>query len=544
MYRVRSVPCICLGDRREVAATRGIDVKTGGSATRGHAPASETPLQQVASFIEFFVWLLVLKTFFLPLFIIPTGSMAETLYGAHGTHTCPNCGIDYPVGFNRAPGRKPSDPSHVQCPNCLWTQPYASIKGQLKPTAGDRIIVHGWPYEFGGYFAPRNWDVVVFRNPAAPSENYIKRLIGLPHQKIEIINGDIFVDDKIARKPKSVQRSLWFSYYDHDYAPAEPERKSGYIPHWSDLNGETAWRDVETRTPMFDGVGKQRGEIRFLTRADPAGPYCEIVDEYGYNSPERGSGDRTYAVSDIRLSCDVLIEAGEGYVEFAATKHRDRYVARLYADGRVTLERLEAGGGRVALADGSAPLDGGPSQFALSLVDHSATVEIDGIPIASWQDDDITRGRAIELGIAEQRDLKAVAAAQKITLAAEGIALHVAHLKLERDVYYTLRTPRGRPQLHAVQGNPIQLGKDEYFVLGDNSPSSLDSRFWQTQGPHLEGAGFQLGTVPASQMIGRAFFVYWPGFLPLWKGEPIFQVGPRSSGWNLLPNFGKIRWIY
>ena len=111
-------------------------------------------------------------------------------------------------------------------------------------------------------------------------------------------------------------------------------------------------------------------------------------------------------------------------------------------------------------------------------------------------------------------------------------------------VFKPVRTPRGRPQLHAVQGNPIQLGKDEYFVLGDNSPSSLDSRFWQTQGPHLEGAGFQLGTVPASQMIGRAFFVYWPGFLPLWKGEPIFQVGPRSSGWNLLPNFGKIRWIY
>lgn len=507
-----------------------------------HSPATtETPIQQVASFIEFFIWLLVLKTFFLPLFIIPTGSMAETLFGAHATHSCPNCGIDFAVGFDRAPGRNPGDPRNVRCPNCRWTQPYAQIKRQLKPTAGDRIIVHGWPYEFGGYFGPRNWDVVVFRNPASPSENYIKRLIGLPGQKIEIINGDIFIDDKVARKPRPAQRSLWFNYYDHDYPPAQPARTARYLPHWSDLGRETAWRGIATRTPIFDGVGKERGEIRFLTKEGDATPICDITDEYGYNWPERGGP--SYSVSDVRISCDVLIEAGDGYVELATVKHRKRYIATLKADGSLSLDREDSSAQRVNLGNANARLGNGPVRLALAVVDHSATIEIDGKPVVFWQDD-ITRGRAIELAVAEQDNHKDAAAAQKITFAARDLKLRLAHLKIQRDVYYTWRAPRRRSAPRAVQGHPLALDEGEYFVLGDNSPSSLDGRYWDKMDPRLEGTGYKLGTVPADQMIGRAFFVYWPGFLPLWKGEPIFQVGPHSSGPNLLPNFGRIRWIY
>ena len=84
-----------------------------GAATRDTRKGRKEPfLTQIASFVELFVWLLVLKSFFLPLFIIPTGSMAETLSGAHATYTCPNCGYEYPVGFH-----DPEGPRIVQCPN-------------------------------------------------------------------------------------------------------------------------------------------------------------------------------------------------------------------------------------------------------------------------------------------------------------------------------------------------------------------------------------------------------------------------------------------
>jgi signal peptidase I len=36
----------------------------------------------------------------------------------------------------------------------------------------------------------------------------------------------------------------------------------------------------------------------------------------------------------------------------------------------------------------------------------------------------------------------------------------------------------------------------DYYMMGDNRPDSLDSRFW--------------GPVPRSWMIGKAFFTYWP----------------------------------
>ena len=46
------------------------------------------------------------------------------------------------------------------------------------------------------------------------------------------------------------------------------------------------------------------------------------------------------------------------------------------------------------------------------------------------------------------------------------------------------------------EGQKISIPKDSYFVLGDNSASSKDSRYW--------------GFVPRKYIIGKAIFRYWP----------------------------------
>jgi signal peptidase I len=59
-----------------------------------------------------------------------------------------------------------------------------------------------------------------------------------------------------------------------------------------------------------------------------------------------------------------------------------------------------------------------------------------------------------------------------------------------RNIYYYNRGDFGQA------GKPITVPAHHYFVMGDNSMSSHDSRYW--------------GFVPDDYVIGRADFIFWP----------------------------------
>jgi signal peptidase I len=46
------------------------------------------------------------------------------------------------------------------------------------------------------------------------------------------------------------------------------------------------------------------------------------------------------------------------------------------------------------------------------------------------------------------------------------------------------------------EGYKVTVPPDNYFVLGDNSASSQDSRYW--------------GFVPQENILGKALLIYWP----------------------------------
>jgi signal peptidase I len=139
------------------------------------------------------VLVLMLKLFVVEAFVIPTGSMAETLYGYKKLITCPECGHEFPVNASEEAdptGGKAQETTGFCCPNCRYQNPTGAKDKKFDWSSGDRVLV-------SKFLGVNRGDVVVFKFPDAPqtrqtAQNYIKRLVGMPSETIAIFNGDLY----------------------------------------------------------------------------------------------------------------------------------------------------------------------------------------------------------------------------------------------------------------------------------------------------------------------------------------------------------------
>ena len=101
----------------------------------------------------------------------------------------------------------------------LLFQPFTIPSASMEPTLlqGDYIIVSKFSYGYSRHsipfsppifkgrlfgHAPNRGDVVVFKLPRDGHTDYIKRLIGLPGDRVQVKHGVIFINDKpIAQRP-------------------------------------------------------------------------------------------------------------------------------------------------------------------------------------------------------------------------------------------------------------------------------------------------------------------------------------------------------
>ncbi len=108
----------------------------------------------------------------------------------------------------------------------LLFQPFYIPSSSMEPTllVGDRIFVSKYTYGYSKhsfpfspnisnkrYFfnEPRRGDLVVFKTPADNRTDYIKRLIGMPGDTIQFINGDLIINQiKISRKLINTQNKI------------------------------------------------------------------------------------------------------------------------------------------------------------------------------------------------------------------------------------------------------------------------------------------------------------------------------------------------
>jgi signal peptidase I len=164
-------------------------------------PHPRDSLREIAETVVFVVALvLMLKLFVVEAFVIPTGSMAETLYGYNKVITCEECGFEFPV--NASDEADPPDGvkkpvTAACCPNCRhWNDWGRKPPGQAPGyRSGDRVLVHKALYHFSD---PQRGNVVVFKFPVDPqvnhtAQNYIKRLWGLGRETLAIHRGDLYL---------------------------------------------------------------------------------------------------------------------------------------------------------------------------------------------------------------------------------------------------------------------------------------------------------------------------------------------------------------
>ena len=302
-----------VGDKDESAASPAV------SETQ---PRDETNIKEtIESILIAFILAFIFRGFVVEAFVIPTGSMAPTLLGAHMRFRCDDCGYEWTVNYSTpgdgddvtppsraddgvmdSQGRRLVDragnPIHkvfnIVCPNCgyrMQKQPdFDPDNSAVNPPVhfGDRILVLKYLYLIQH---PKRWDVVVFKSPDNPShydyqQNYIKRLIGRPGESVMLLDGEVYIAPNVPRvdpkledfvvqtKPRKVQDALWRVVYDNDYFPhnAASGRANGteraWQQPWTPRQGTSGWQPLNDRVFHFDNANGV-GEIYYDKTVNP-----------------------------------------------------------------------------------------------------------------------------------------------------------------------------------------------------------------------------------------------------------------------------------
>jgi len=492
---------------------------------------------EVANTLEWlitaFILAFVFRAFVMEAFRIPTGSMADTLKGAHFRLRCPQCGYKYDYGFiPRYFGYSRDDyippPGNLaklypsRCPSCGH---YQKTGGTMPVANGDRILVLKCLYQF---FEPKRWDIIVFKNPTEPSINYIKRLVGHPKEKVEIIDGDVYIDDQISRKPAKVQEEMWTPVYNNDYQPVQPRNpltRFGFNNNF----WQQPFKNLKDSNWVLDDINEPT-QFRLDSPADQL--HCFFYDTsagndfravYAYDDV------RTYLnmpyCSDLMVRFYVNTEKQQGRIGIALSKYQSTYTAWIDFTGEMVITKTSEDQESILNSKSiEVKVDGKPTLVKFANADHKLVLQFGSEELTF----DLGRGRddtgPRKTGI--QPQVK-VFGSGKLTL---------SHIALFRDIHYTAKKyANSNDSGRATEGNPLILGEDEFFVLGDNSPNSEDGRWWSSPGVANGGnPPYREGIVPRDYLIGKALFVYWP------QGFKLFY----KDRLGIIPNIGQMRFIY
>ncbi len=493
---------------------------------------------------------LAVRTWYVEGLLVPyrvvSGSMAPALLGPHFDLVCRDCGCRLACDSSATPrGRR------AVCPNCGyredWPEPDSAV-------AGDRLLVDRSTFRLR---PPRRWEVVAVREPDHAARVAIKRVVGLPGESVEIRDGDLYIDGRIQRKPLAQQRAMAVLVYDASHAPqlgrCLPPRWAGdgSASRWSQSEGrflhaasvaaganepfqnrsvatgkaatgknahptasvgraflpDSGSRGLETAshgsaptngsTPA--GPGGHAGSIDWLRyrhwRRVPGGQrgqvqLAPITNECYYNAALERPEGTVRPVRDLLLAFRLVRTCGRGRLSIAIADGRREFQVEIDPN-RASYVILE--GGRPVTGAGGCPLPlaMGGREIEVWLTDARLVFLVDGRQVfARCYEPGSPHAPREGVRHAERDEYNSLA------IGASDLGVEISDLRVYRDIDYS--RPAG-VNARWGYGKPVKIGKDEYFILGDNSEVSIDSRSW-IDGP----------AVPESLLVGKPLLVHFP----------------------------------
>ncbi len=550
---------------------------TTASAGASKASPKSSIRETLISIIISFAMAFVFRGFVIEAFLIPTGSMAPTLLGANMRWQGTKTGYSWPTDTRDRVGAEPFPIQGTQ-KKLEVHDPMSGIMQSDKNVPvrwGDRIFVMKYLYSV---YEPQRFDVVVFKNPTDPTQNYIKRLIGLPGEQVALVDGDVFTripagpDEPgnpwllsgwtVARKPERAQRAMWQDVFTSELAPQGAGSVS--LPWRAGPGSDPAAWEIGTRTSYrYTGAGETTLAWDGLVRP--------IEDYYPYNELSVSADRPRYPVSDIRISLGVRPERADLGVSAIIASRGHEFRADV-AGTSVTLRMKRYGGPKrdpnspsmvdnppgewVELAKGTlaAPLAPGlVTNLDFWHADQHLTLFVNDVEVASagytWSPAEriAFATETTAQGAVEQGSASLIATSYSIPEVRwefTGGPFDLYRVALQRDIFYrpdVYVSPNPPQPRHSQSGRPARathpsntpvLTSTQYFMCGDNSPSSSDGRLWDKPSPWVaaETDDDAIGVVHRDLIIGKAFWVYFPA--------------PTRRQGMPVPDFGRMRFIW
>lgn len=511
---------------------------------------------------------LIFRGIVLEPFQIPTGSMAPTLLGAHVRMYDKETGYSWPMSPSQFVD---AQTQQMATPSQQVTEAREPNTNRLLPTlnttssSGDRIFVLKYMYPFG---APQRWDVVVFRNPTSPQEYYIKRLVGLENEELAIVDGDVFTrpfksdrnespeecwksaEWRVARKPLRVQNAVWQLIFDSTYAPLNPTRdgRKWFISPW--IASTPGWKGQDTPVYTYEGSGAT--SLKWDSKNRPITDLNHYNDTPGLNYAGRMSRP-IFPCSDVKVSFGYRpTKAAAGPVGATIRVNGHDFRARIEADGTATVSMRPAGEESwTTLATAAAKVSISPEMGAnleFRHVDQSLQLLVNGVVVCD-AGYDWTPAQRVEF--ATGKPLSAMLSLMVMPPPLSMVSMYTSpeasidlpgacelhRVGLARDLFYQPATHQVPPRIggpsRGTHPRSIQVQQaNEFFMMGDNSPASLDGRLWGDSDPWvqtlLDSAD---GVVARDLIVGKAFCVFFPAMSKQWGRIPV-------------PDLGQVRWIW